>query len=115
MCAMANSLNAKLELLRRGNTHLATFHDKKVPTHSAALVPTQSTALAPTTPTASAPTQSTAVASEDHEDYGVYMHQGDVNRAYRNLLSCQLVQWQSGLYLYVIRARPDGPCYLQSS
>jgi hypothetical protein len=45
------------------------------------------------------------------EDHGVYMHQGGVNRAYMNLTSCQLVQWQSGLY--VIRARADGSVYLQ--
>jgi hypothetical protein len=38
--------------------------------------------------------------------WGVYMHQGDVNRAYRNFFSCPTSVWQSGLY--VIRVNDAG-------
>jgi hypothetical protein len=32
-------------------------------------------------------------------NFGVYMSEGDVARAYRNLFSCPLDSWKSGLYL----------------
>jgi hypothetical protein len=39
--------------------------------------------------------------------YGVYMTEGDVEKAYRNLFSCPLDSWKSGLYLTeLIRGKP---------
>ena len=32
-------------------------------------------------------------------EYGVYLLEGDVERAYRNLLSCATEQWKSGMYV----------------
>jgi hypothetical protein len=39
--------------------------------------------------------------------YGVYMTEGDVEKAYRNLFSCPLDSWKRGLYLTeLIRGKP---------
>jgi hypothetical protein len=97
MCAMANSLNANLNAKLEEDILQPEF----LPSNEA---------LNESEPPKLAPPRFDE-APDTSGDYGVYMHQGDVNRAYRNLKSCQTVLWLSGLY--VIRVRENGSVYVQ--